>query len=437
MILVGNQRGGARDLALHLTKSENERVDVHELRGFVADDLLGAFRESEAISKGTRCKQHLFSLSLNPPPNEDASTRSFEDAVDRAEKRLGLEGQPRAIVFHEKDGRRHAHAVWSRIDAEEMKAVQLSFTRRKLQEVARELYLEHGWTMPRGFVRSPETDPRNYSLQEWQQAKRARHDPAALKAALQDAWAASDSRAAFAQALRERGLILAKGDRRGHVAINRDGEAYAISRWTGARAKQVRDKLGAPDDLPDVDQAHDMATKLVTDRLRQLRQQNRQNALARMAKLRVEERRQERSQRLELLRLAERQAAKLREEEIERSSRIRKGWRGLMDYLTGKRRRIEAENRDASAKSQKRDLDRRAALEAGQQKARNRQQEERAQTASTARATDRELKDDIRDIEEKRDAARTARKQAFEKKRWRSTDRPRRRRSRDGPAPST
>ena len=41
MILVGNQRGGAKDLADHLLKQENEHVEVHELRGFIADAELG------------------------------------------------------------------------------------------------------------------------------------------------------------------------------------------------------------------------------------------------------------------------------------------------------------------------------------------------------------------------------------------------------------
>ena len=39
MILNGNQRGGAKDLALHLMKAENERVEIHELRGFMSDNL--------------------------------------------------------------------------------------------------------------------------------------------------------------------------------------------------------------------------------------------------------------------------------------------------------------------------------------------------------------------------------------------------------------
>ena len=205
MILVGNQRGGAGDLARHLLKEENEHVVVHDLRGFASTDLTSALQESHAISRGTKCKQHLFSLSLNPPKDGNATPEQFVAAVEKAEKRLGLEHQPRAIVFHEKRGqdgdiRRHAHAVWCRIDAENMRAVQLSHTHRCLQGVARELYLEHGWTMPRGFVREHESNPRNYTLAEWQQAKRAKKDPDRLKAVFQDSWAISDTQGAFAHA---------------------------------------------------------------------------------------------------------------------------------------------------------------------------------------------------------------------------------------------
>ena len=104
MILVGNQRGGARDLARHLMKDENESVVVHDIRGFVSRDLAGVLIEAEAISRGTHCKQHLYSLSLNPPKEADATPEMLVDAVNRAEDKLGLSGQPRAIVFHEKRG---------------------------------------------------------------------------------------------------------------------------------------------------------------------------------------------------------------------------------------------------------------------------------------------------------------------------------------------
>lgn len=162
-------------------KDENEQVQIHQIRGFASDDLQSAFEESYAISRATKCKQHLFSLSLNPPRDAVVSPDTFETTADRAEERLGLSDQPRAIVLHTKDGRTHAHAVWSRIDAENMKAVQLSFTKRRMQDLYRELYREHGWAMPRGFERTQFRDPRNYGLAEWQQAKRADKDPAQLK----------------------------------------------------------------------------------------------------------------------------------------------------------------------------------------------------------------------------------------------------------------
>ena len=102
MILVGNQRGGAMDLAMHLLKQENEHVEVHEVRGFSSDNLMAALNEAHAISRATRCKQFLFSLSLNPPKDENVSTETFEQTIGKVEAKLGLTDQPRAIVFHER-----------------------------------------------------------------------------------------------------------------------------------------------------------------------------------------------------------------------------------------------------------------------------------------------------------------------------------------------
>ncbi|MBN8605682.1 MAG: hypothetical protein J0L81_02065 [Caulobacterales bacterium] len=114
MILKGSQRGGAKALGDHLLKTtENEHVEVHEVRGFLASDLLGALREAEATAKGTRCKQFMFSVSLNPPERECVRVADFEKALDEIEIRNGLTGQPRVIVFHEKEGRRHRSLLGS------------------------------------------------------------------------------------------------------------------------------------------------------------------------------------------------------------------------------------------------------------------------------------------------------------------------------------
>lgn len=181
MILVGNQRGGVSDLATHLLKQENDHVTIYEMRGCVSDDLHEAFREVHAIAKGTKCKQYLFSFSLNPPQAETVSERAFERAANTAEERLGLSGQPRAIVFHEKEGRRHAHVVWSRIDAARMTATNLPFYKQRLNALAKELYLEHGWSLPEGMRDRALSDPLNFSLEEWQQSLRTGRDPREVK----------------------------------------------------------------------------------------------------------------------------------------------------------------------------------------------------------------------------------------------------------------
>jgi len=74
-----------------------------------------------------------------------------------------LAGQPRAIVFHEKKGRRHAHVVWSRINSDTMTAIDPYQDKLTLEKIARELFLEHQWEMPAGFKRKEDTDPLNYN----------------------------------------------------------------------------------------------------------------------------------------------------------------------------------------------------------------------------------------------------------------------------------
>jgi hypothetical protein len=61
MILKGNQRAGGGQLAHHLLNDrDNDHVAIHDLRGFISEDLNGAFTEAFAVSQGTRCKQFLF-----------------------------------------------------------------------------------------------------------------------------------------------------------------------------------------------------------------------------------------------------------------------------------------------------------------------------------------------------------------------------------------
>lgn len=349
MILKASQRSGAAQLGSHLLNAqENEHVEVFEVRGFMVEDVMGAMRESEALAKGTRCKQHLFSVSLNPPENEDVPAEVFEGAVASIEEKMGLTDQPRMVIFHEKEGRRHAHAVWSRIDAETMTAKQLSFYKTKLQEVSKQLYLENGWTMPEGLTDKSKRDPRNFTLDEWQQAKRAGLDAKTLKSHAQDAWAISDNRESFAHALEERGLYLAKGDRRGHVAVTYEGEVFALSRLTGMKAKAIKAKIGKPDDLRSVADTKKHIADTIAPRLDGFITQAKTLAKDALTPLRDQRKAMRETHAKERAKMNEGQKERWQRETKKRAGRLRSGVRGLWDRMTGehsktvKRNELEA-----------------------------------------------------------------------------------------------
>lgn len=345
MILKGNERGNGRELAKHLMAGkENEHIELHDLRGFAADDLHGAMEESEAVSKGTRCKNYLFSLSLNPPQNENVRVETFEAAIGRIEGELGLEGQPRAIVFHEKEGRRHAHAVWSRIDGEQMKAINLPHYKRALNGIARDLYHEHGWEMPKGFKDRGERDPFSFTLEEWQQAKRTRQDPKAMKEMFRECWTSSDSRQTFENALKVRGYFLARGDKRGYVALDWRGEVYSLSRATGAKSKDLKARLGDPDTLQPIDQAKAYVAERMTPNLKAWAREA--EAAALKQNLAAQFQREQMVQRHRYMRTQLRQQQEQRwlAEERKRAERTPKGLRGLWGWVTGKNRKIRKVN---------------------------------------------------------------------------------------------
>lgn len=345
MIVKGNQRGGALKLAQHLlNRDDNDHVTVHELRGFASNSLISAMQETLAISKGTECRKFLFSVSLNPPETATVSVGELSAAADRVEERLGLAGQPRALVIHEKDGRRHAHAVWSRINAERMTAIKLDYYKLRLKEVSKELFREHRWRMPEGLKDPAERDPSTFSRGEWQQAKRAGQDAKALKRVFAACWARSDNAASLKGALAEHGFVLARGDRRAAVAVDYRGEVYALSRWMGVKTKEVRARLGDLDRLPDVGTAkHEIAARM-TPQIERYIAEARQSLKRGTATLALKKAQLKERHIAERDALKEAQAKRWVDETRVRAERFRSGLAGLWDRFTGRHKQIQREN---------------------------------------------------------------------------------------------
>lgn len=356
MILKASQRAGGKQLAVHLLRmDDNDHIDVHEIRGFAASDITGALREAYAVSLGTRCKQYLFSVSLNPPPTEDVPMSAFKLAIEKIEERCGLSGQPRVIVAHEKEGRRHVHCVWSRIRAKEMKAVNLPTFKFKLQDISRELYLRYGWDMPRGYIKTTERNPLNCTRAEWQQAQRAGRNAKQVKQIFQDSWAISDSLPALKNALEARGYFLAQGDRRALVALDHEGEIYALARWIGIQTKKVNDRLGDVSKLPTVNELKKQLREKVEAKLDQFRGEIRAEFEDARSGILAKKRALVTWQRDERKALEEMQKARAIQEANVRAARFRKGLKGLWDWITGKRATIEQQNEAEWLTAQSRD----------------------------------------------------------------------------------
>ncbi|WP_424977353.1 relaxase/mobilization nuclease domain-containing protein [Leisingera sp. S232] len=377
MILKGSQRAGAKALSDHLMNDrDNDHVSLLELRGFISYNLSGALSEAHAISKATQCERFMFSLSLNPPTDHIATGNEFLEAADRAEQKLGLDGQPRAIVVHEKEGRRHAHVVWSRIDGDELKAIHLGRYKLTLRDLSRDLYLDHGWELPDGLATYGNKSPLNFTLEEWQQAKRQGVDPREIKQAFQQAWERCDSQIGFKNALEDRGYFLARGDRRGFVALDVDGKVYSIPKWTGLRAKDVGTKFGSPENLPSVDEARSTIRSKVSDQMRGYIVQIKDRQNRELDPLRDKHLSMVKAHREERQKLQDGQSKRWAEETKIRSDRLNKGMRGLFDRITGKAKTIQKQNELEARKAAERDQKQRDFMVVEQMKERRQLQRE-------------------------------------------------------------
>ena len=330
MIIKASQRSGGKQLGLHLLKTEeNEHVEIHEVSGFLSQNLMGAMSEAYAMARGTKCQKYLFSVSLSPPQNESVQVEVFEKAISDIEDRLGLKGQSRAIVFHEKEGRRHCHVVWSRIDATNMIALKLPYFKTKLQEVSKQLFLENGWGIPKGFLDKGLRDPRTFNLAEWQQAKRTGINPKDIKEAAQSCWSRSDGLKSFARAMIELGLFIAKGDRRGIVAISVEGEVFALSRLLNVKAKDVSAKLGSDDQLKSVTETKAFLSKEITAKLKPVIADAKRIAANHLRPLYEQREAMKTLHQFERQRLDAGQRERHELETKERANRIRKGFMGI------------------------------------------------------------------------------------------------------------
>jgi hypothetical protein len=346
MIIKTKPRANGGKLADYLLKEQkNERAELLEMRGF-RGTLKGALgREEELAETQTRCEQPFYHVSFRAAPGEELTPEQWQYCADKLEKRLGLENNHRAIVLQTHEGEQHMHVVWSRIDPETLKAVNLYREHTRAIEVARELEHELGLQKVRNHKREDERELAAPSFGEDQEARRKGQDLKETRAAIREAWEQSKDGSSFAAALKERGLELAQGDRRDYVAVDDRGAAHSIGkRTTGASAAEVREKLADLDRAraPTVEQVREQQRELAKERDRENWIEQKAKELAKEAE-RDKEREQARAQakterflkrqdeiKAELLKRQEAEREQLKKRMEERGNKLRDWgrWKG-------------------------------------------------------------------------------------------------------------
>jgi len=245
MICKGTtHNNGARLAAYMTTGKDGERAVLWQLRGFEATNIKDAFRDVQIMAGATKAQQPFFHVQVRNREGETLTRPQWEQAADRIERMLGLAGQPRAISFHtyERNGDEHMHIAWSRIDQNTLTAIPLPFFKQRLKKISRELELQFG--LQPVTNRRPDRIKYAPTRAEEEQARRLGFGPHDVRNTIRDCYERSDCGASFQAALDHEGMILAKGEKRDFIVIDREGGVHALGkRILDDTASKIRARL--------------------------------------------------------------------------------------------------------------------------------------------------------------------------------------------------
>ena len=175
-------------------------------------------------------------------------------------------------------------------------------------------------------------------MREWQQAKRQGEDPKALQRTV------SDNRSSFEHSLQGYGLYLAKGDRRGYVAIDYRGEVYFLSRWLKVKTKTLQKRLGPAKDLPGTLEVKARIAERMTGRLKTYIQETQARLKQQVQPFIQKKRSLQHQHQNERSQLQQKQEKRWPQASLERSQRLPKGFKEIWYRITGKYSKVRQQN---------------------------------------------------------------------------------------------
>lgn len=262
MIIKGGSRANPSQLARHLLRrDQNELIFLLQCDSSPTGNLREAFADMQLLTAGTRGTKGLYHAQISPDSRYTLSREQWERSADVLEEELGLKGQPRTLVFHQKKGRTHLHVVWARTDLESMTLRSDSRNYDAHERASQRLEIEFGHepTPGRHAKRDPtkERPTAAFNHAAWQQFERTQIDPRDLKQSLTELYHHCETGLAFKAALEHHGYQLASG-KRALLVVDPRGGTHSLARQVeGVRAAEIRGKFNdlGPASLPTVEEA--------------------------------------------------------------------------------------------------------------------------------------------------------------------------------------
>lgn len=169
-------------------------------------------------------------------------------------------------------------------------------------------------------------------------------DPQLVKAMFKQAWQSSDNAETLQAALEEKGFFLARGDRRSVVALDYQGEIYALARWSGVKTKDVKARLPETDKLPSVQERREEIARAMSGQLHQYALEINKTYCQKYPSIEFRRTQAVERHRAERKALDEMQRARWDKEMAARAARLPKGIGGLWSRITGKYSKIRTQN---------------------------------------------------------------------------------------------
>ena len=267
MIAKGKCRAAPAQLASYLlrvhTRDGEQRVEVLELQSGT-DSLRETFLDWHSVGLGTRGEKTLYHAQISPDPRYKMTPEQYLRAADILGEKLGLKDHPRVVVLHDDGEQPHLHIVWQRADVETMTMWDDGHNYRKHEQASLRMEQEFGQDFvpgkhaKRDREQQPEFPRAESTQDEQKQAQRTDMTFDERKEQITALRQSADNAQAFKNALEETGYVLAKGDRRGFVVVDEEGEVFSLSKHVGDLKDKAFKEFMSPidrDQLPSVDEA--------------------------------------------------------------------------------------------------------------------------------------------------------------------------------------